>query len=120
MQLTPTVISAQPLEKAIRGYLDRHDHAGLEHFLSTQRAPDIADIVDRLADAERDEVFSMLPGRVKAVVLSEVGVETKRSLLEDLPRQQKRERNLPTTVGRQSVRGSRPVLFEWQSHVAAP
>ena len=36
MQLTPTVISAQPLEKAIREYLERHDHLGLEHFLSTK------------------------------------------------------------------------------------
>jgi len=26
MQLTPTVISAQPLEKAFHEYLDRHDH----------------------------------------------------------------------------------------------
>ena len=91
MQLTPTVISAQPLEKAIREYLKRHDHVGLEHFLSTQRAPDIADVVDRLQDAERAEVFSMLTANVKAAVLSEVGVETKRSLVEDIPREQKRE-----------------------------
>lgn len=91
MQLTPTVISAQPLEKAIREYLDRHDHVGLEHFLSTQRAPDLADIVDRLPDSQRDEVFSMLPARLKSAVLAEVGVETKRSLIEDLPRQIKRE-----------------------------
>jgi Mg/Co/Ni transporter MgtE len=91
MQLTPTVISAQPLEKAIREYLKRHDHVGLEHFLSTQRAPDIADVVDRLQDDERAEVFSMLRTNVKATVLSEVGVETKRSLLEDVPREQRRE-----------------------------
>jgi len=91
MQLTPTVISAQPLEKAIREYLERNDHVGLEHFLSTQRPPDIADVVDRLPEEGRDEVFSILPAPVKAAVLSEVGVETKRSLLQALARQQKRE-----------------------------
>ena len=78
MQLTPTVISALPLEKAIRGYLDRHDHVGLEHFLSTLRAPDIADVIDRLPEDKRDEVFSLLPVRVKSAVLAEVGTETKR------------------------------------------
>jgi len=53
MQFTPTVISAQPLEKAILEYLDRNDRVGLEHFLSTRRAPDIADIVDRLPEREQ-------------------------------------------------------------------
>jgi hypothetical protein len=39
MQLTPTVISAQPLEKAIRAYLDRHDLASLvPPFLEARRA----------------------------------------------------------------------------------
>ena len=88
MQLTSSVISAQPLEKAIREYLDRHDHAGLEHFLSTQRAPDLADVVDRLPGAQRDEAFSMLQARLKSAVLAEAGEETKRSLLRDLPREQ--------------------------------
>jgi magnesium transporter len=91
MQLTPTVISAQPLEQAIREYLDHHDHIGLQHFLSTQRAPDIADVVDRLPESQRDEVFALLPTPLKAAVLAEVGVETKRSLLEDMPHEQKRE-----------------------------
>ena len=91
MPLTPTVISSLPLEKAIREYLGRHDHVGLEHLLSIRRPPDIADVVDRLPPADRDEVFSMLSARVKAAVLSEVGVETKRSMLKDMSREQKRE-----------------------------
>jgi magnesium transporter len=91
MSLTPTVISAQPLEKAIREYLDRNDRVGLEHFLSTLRAPDIADIVDRLSEPRRKEVFELLPPRLKSAVLAEAGEETKRSLLQDLPRKEKRK-----------------------------
>ncbi len=97
MPTTPTVISALPLENAVRDYLDRNDHVGLKHFLSTQRAPDIADVVDRLPESHRDQLFALLPPRLKSDVLAEVGVETQRSLLEDLPREQKREllRHLP-------------------------
>jgi hypothetical protein len=67
MQFTPTVISAQPLEKAILEYLGRNDRVGLEHFLSTRRAPDIADIVDRLPEREQTEVFSLLPPSLQAI-----------------------------------------------------
>ena len=91
MQVTPTVISAQPLEKAIVEYLDRNDQVGLEHFLSTHRPPDIADIVDRLTEMQRNQVFALLSARLKSSVLAEVGVETKRSLLENLTRPQERE-----------------------------
>lgn len=77
MRLTPTVISAQPLEKAISEYFEGNDRPGLEQFLSKQRAPDIADVVDRLPESERDEVFALLPLPLKSAVLAEVGEETK-------------------------------------------
>jgi magnesium transporter len=97
MQFTPTVISAQPLEKAILEYLDRNDRVGLEHFLSTRRAPDIADIVDRLPEREQTEVFSLLPPSLQATVLAESGQEAKRALLKILDQPQEREllRHLP-------------------------
>jgi Divalent cation transporter len=44
MQLTPTVISAQPMEKAIREYLDRHDHVKIDPALVS--APLITTLVD--------------------------------------------------------------------------
>ncbi len=91
MPLTPTVISAQPLENAIREYLDHNDRVGLEHFLSTLRAPDIADVVDGLPEPKRKEVFELLPPRLKSAVLAEAGEETKRSLLQYLPRKEKRQ-----------------------------
>ncbi len=91
MPLTPTVISAQPLEQTILDYLDGRDRGGLELFLSTQRAPDIADVVDRLPESLRDEVFSLLSGRLKSEVLAEVGEETIRSLITNLPPPHKRE-----------------------------
>jgi magnesium transporter len=91
MQLTPTVISAQPLENAVREYFDRNDRVGLEHFVSKLRAPDIADVVDRLPESQRNELFALLPARLKSAVMAEAGQETKRSLLQDLSREQKRE-----------------------------
>lgn len=91
MATTPTVISALPLENAVRDYLDRNDLVGLEQFLSTQRAADVADIIDRLPESERNQLFALLPARPRSDVLAEVGVETQRSLLADLSREQKRE-----------------------------
>jgi hypothetical protein len=60
MQLTPTVISAQPLEKAILDYLDRQDHVGLEHFLSTQRALVSAPLLTTLVDATGLAIYMLI------------------------------------------------------------
>ena len=61
--MIPTVISARPLENAILDYIERHDLAGLREFLAAQRAPDIADVLDRLPSSERDLAFAQLPPR---------------------------------------------------------
>ena len=73
LPITPTVISALPLENAVRDYLDRNDLVGLEQFLSTRRAPDIADVVDRFSESQRDQLFALLAPRLKAEVLAEAG-----------------------------------------------
>jgi magnesium transporter len=95
--MIPTVISAQPLENAIRAYLKRHDLLGLEHFLSTQHAPDIADVIDRLPLSQRKVVFTHIHSPAKADVLAEVDPETQRYLLKQLPKAQRQEliRHLP-------------------------
>lgn len=95
--MIPTVISAQPLENAIRAFLKRHDLLGLEHFLSTQHAADIADVIDRLPLSRRKLVFTHIHSPAKAAVLAEVDPETQRYLLKQLPRAQRQEliRHLP-------------------------
>jgi magnesium transporter len=83
--MLPTVISSLPLESAVRGRLEQHDLPGLRALLATQRAPDIADVLDRLPDEERAVVFGELPSPLAAAVLAEAGSETTRALLERLP-----------------------------------
>jgi magnesium transporter len=88
MQLTPTVISAQPLENAIRGYLERNDLIGLRSFLAAQKAPDIADVLERLTEEDRALVFAQFAPQLAAGVLAEVGSENKRELILSLSREQ--------------------------------
>lgn len=82
--IVSTVISSQPLETAIRAYLERDDRRGLRSFLATHSAPDIADVVDRLPDEESDRVFDMLAPPEAAAVLSEVGVAAANRILNRL------------------------------------
>lgn len=82
--IVSTVISSQPLETAIRAYLERDDRRGLRAFLATHSAPDIADVVDRLPDDESDRVFDMLAPPEAATVLSEVGVAAANRILNRL------------------------------------
>jgi magnesium transporter len=86
--VTPTVISARPLENSIIGYIERNDLPGLRELLSAQRAPDIADVLDRLSASGRDLAFAQLPPPLAAGVLAEADVETKRSLVKKLSRVQ--------------------------------
>ncbi|MBK6427417.1 MAG: magnesium transporter [Blastocatellia bacterium] len=82
--IVSTVISSQPLETAIRAYVDRDDRRGLRSFLATHSAPDIADVIDRLPEALGDHVFDMLQPPAAAAVLSEVGVAVANRILNRL------------------------------------
>ena len=70
MQLTPTVISALPLENALRDFLERNDLIGLESFLATQKAPDVADVLERFTEEDRSAVFTHLEPQLAAGVLA--------------------------------------------------
>lgn len=83
-----TVISVQPLEDAIRSFLDRQDFAGLREFLAAQKAPDIADVLERLPASQRGVLLAQLSPESAAEVLTEVGAENKRLLLEGLSREE--------------------------------
>jgi magnesium transporter len=82
--LVPTVISSLPLETAIEAFLERKDARGLGAFLATQAPPDLADVVDRLPEDERNTVFDLLEPSAAAAVLSELGIETANRILDRL------------------------------------
>lgn len=86
--MLPTVISAQPLENTIRSFLERNNLIDLKSFLTTQRPPDIADVLDRLPAGQRDLVFAQLDSQMAAGVLAEASSEAKRSLLKPLSHSQ--------------------------------
>src|SRR4051812_38978734 len=83
-----TVISARPLEYAIKDFLRRNDIAGLDELLSTQLAPDLADVLDRLPARDQEKVFKQLPAALGAETLVETDGETKRTLLNSLSREE--------------------------------
>src|SRR5882724_534673 len=83
-----TVISARPLEYAIKDFLRRNDIAGLDELLSTQLAPDLADVLDRLPAPDQQKVFKQLPPHLGAETLVETDGETKRTLLISLSREE--------------------------------
>jgi magnesium transporter len=80
----PTVVSALPLENAIRDLLDRNDPAAFAAFLSDQAAPDIADVLDRLDSDERESTFAMMAPPFAAAVLAELGREAANDVLSRL------------------------------------
>jgi len=86
--MQPTVITAKPLEAKIRVLLDRNDQDELRRFLNSLKAPDLADVLDRLSDSERTFAFSMLSPPLAAATLAEVSPESKRLLIGTLSRQE--------------------------------
>ena len=86
--MLPTVISARPLEYAIRDFLRRNDLNGLNELLSTQLAPDIADVLDRLPGPSQIKVFKQLSPESAAATITETDGETQRKLLSALSREE--------------------------------
>ena len=86
--MLPTIISARPLENAIKEFLKQKDEPGLREFLATQLAPDIADVIDRLPEPDQIRKFKQLSPELAAATLVETDGETKRDLLKSLDRKQ--------------------------------
>lgn len=72
-------------EARVRRDLARNDLDGLRAWLAGQRAPDIADVLDRLPEPDQARVFALLSPAEAAEVLDEAGTETTRVLLARLP-----------------------------------
>jgi magnesium transporter len=75
----------EELEAQVRHTLDSGKLDILRDLLAAQHPADLADIIERLDDEQRHQVFELLPPEHAAEVLDEVGGEVTRDLLEELP-----------------------------------
>lgn len=69
----------------MRAALAADDLGGLRALLASQYPPDIADLIDRLDDADQLRVFRLLDPLRAADVLDETSVDATRELIENLP-----------------------------------
>jgi magnesium transporter len=76
-----TMINLGTLEQQIGDALAMNDQATLRALLAPQHPADIADVIDRLDEYERMQVFRLLPLAQAVDVLSETGVDATRELL---------------------------------------
>jgi magnesium transporter len=82
---TGTITWVEALEQRVRRVLDENDLDGLRALLANRHPADIADVIDRLDDADKVRVFRVLSPRQAADVLGETSSDATRELLENLP-----------------------------------
>lgn len=78
------------LQQQVRDALEAHNTEALRTLLAEQHPADIADVIDRLDDEYRPEVFRLLQPEQAVEVLDELSADATAQLLEQLP---------PTDVG---------------------
>lgn len=78
----------EQLEAQIREKLDVSDEESLRGLLNAQHAEDVADILERLAEDERIQVFSLLSPEQAAWVLEAMGAHATHELIANLPSEQ--------------------------------
>jgi magnesium transporter len=75
----------EALEHRVRNVLEANDLDGLRMLLANRHPADIAEVIDRLDDADKIRLFRLLPPRQAADVLGETSADATRELLEHLP-----------------------------------
>lgn len=81
----PTVITLDELEQRVRAALEADDIDAVRAALVEEHPADIADVIDRLDDAEQLAVFRALPPQLAADVLGETALDATRELVSRLP-----------------------------------
>ncbi len=81
----PTLITLDELEQRVRAALEADDIDALRATLVDEHPADIADVIDRLDDAEQLVVFRALPPQLAADVLGETALDATRELVSRLP-----------------------------------
>ena len=80
-----TLANIAALEQQVRTALEMHDLDTLRALLAAQHPADVADVIDRLDDADRISVFQLLSPAQAAEVLDETSANATRDLLEQMP-----------------------------------
>ncbi|HEU5013231.1 MAG TPA: magnesium transporter [Roseiflexaceae bacterium] len=78
-------VNLEKLEQQVSDALENEQYDDLQAFLSGMHPADIADVLDRLGDAEKLRVFRLLDRGQAAEVLGETAFDTTRELIEQLP-----------------------------------
>lgn len=81
-------VELEHIEAQVHEKLEAGDQDALRVFLAAQHPADIADILERLTDDERRQVFDLLPVEEAAWVLEEMGAHATRELITDMSSQQ--------------------------------
>ncbi|MFL5802994.1 MAG: magnesium transporter [Roseiflexaceae bacterium] len=82
---TGTITWVEALERRVRQALDQHDLDAVRMLLTGRHPADVADVIDRLDDADQVLVFRLLAPEQAAGVLGETSADATRELLEQLP-----------------------------------
>jgi magnesium transporter len=82
---TGTITWVEALERRVRRALEQQDLDAVRSLLTGRHPADIAEVIDRLDDAEQVLVFRLLAPEQAAEVLVETSTDATRELIEQLP-----------------------------------
>jgi magnesium transporter len=82
---TGTITWVEALERRVRRALDQNDLDAVRALMTGRHPADVADVIDRLDDADQVLVFRLLAPEQAAEVLGETSTDATRELLEQLP-----------------------------------
>jgi magnesium transporter len=84
MSRKPESHSYNDMERQIQSMLAEDDKKRLRAYLSNQHSADIADVIDRLSDAQKGKIFALLSIDKKVEVLDEMSITTTQHVLDRL------------------------------------
>ena len=85
MSTRPEISFNNDMEAQVHALLINNDTKKLRAYLTKQHPADIADVMDRLNDMQRDTLFALLSTETKAEVLDEMSITATRHVLDRLP-----------------------------------
>ncbi|MBC7813692.1 MAG: hypothetical protein H7175_21220, partial [Burkholderiales bacterium] len=79
-----SMIALEILEQQVHDALEYGEFEGLAETLNTQRPADVADVLERLNEDERVQIFQLLESELAGEVLTEMGSHATREIIENL------------------------------------
>ncbi|MBC7810734.1 MAG: magnesium transporter [Burkholderiales bacterium] len=79
-----SMIALEILEQQVHDALEYGEFEGLAETLNSQRPADVADVLERLNEDERVQIFQLLESELAGEVLTEMGSHATREIIENL------------------------------------